>query len=144
MSTDEWLEIVEWVNTRFTPGWTVDRAAAFGIDLKDYAAEDVWDALYRLNERGLEYAPNGSQLGRETVVVVRERIERARYEAQGLPGPPELGPTLSQWLASEGYESWDDAVAAAHRRIFAKGCVHADCDVCGNAVDKASPVSHNM
>lgn len=137
LTTDEWLEIVSWVNDRFTPGWTVDRAAAFGVDVKAYNAEDVWDAVYRLYDRGLEYPPNGSQLLAETGEVVRQRMQQAKWDAQGLPPPAEREDgTWTTWREMIGYAglTLDEAIQTRHGQLYPKGCPHDACDVCGNIV----------
>lgn len=136
MTTDEWLEIVNWVGDRFKP-WTVDQATAYGIDLKSYNPEDVWDALYRLYDRGLEFAPNGSQLRKETTVVVRERLERARYESRGLPPSAAEDQRWGAWRDRLGYTnmSFGEAVETRHRELFPKGCLFSGCGWCGNIVE---------
>lgn len=134
MTTDEWIELVDWVNDRFQPGWTVDRAAAYGFDLKEHSAEDVWDALYRLYDKGLEYPPNGSQLKKGTVEVIRARMERAKWDRQGLPAPQKTGQGWNVWRTQLGYAglTFGEAVEAAHVRLFSGGCPYPGCGLCGN------------
>ena len=135
MTTEEWIEIVGWVNDRFTPGWTVDKATAYGQDLKDYNAEDTWDAVYRLYDRGLEYPPNGSQLKAETTEVVRQRLERAKWEVQGLPPPDQREDlTWATWRELIGYSSMtlEQAAEKRHAELYPKGCPFMPCEVCGN------------
>lgn len=131
MTNTEWLEIVEWVGDRFK-SWTPDQAVAFYDDLHQHNAEDVWDALYRLYDKGLEFAPNGSQLRKETSLVVRERMERAKWEAQGLEPPAGSRYGVVKWLQEQGFDSFAAAVVAAHKRVYPKGCPFAGCRTCGN------------
>lgn len=137
MTTEEWLEIVSWVNDRFTPGWTPDRAVAYGTDLRQFHAEDVWDAINRMYARGLEYAPNGSQLMSETTQAVRDRIERAKLEARGLPPGSSEPLGWEVWRENLGYVglSVDEAIRQRHGELFPAGCPHSGCDVCGNVLD---------
>lgn len=133
MTGAEWTEIVRWVNDRFTHGWTLDKATAYHQDLDGYLPEDVFDALYRIYDRGVEFPPNGGQLRKEATEVVRERMARAKLEARGLSAPTE----------DYGWGSWRDraghagrtllqAVRFSHGRQYPKGCPFAGCDVCGN------------
>lgn len=137
MTGAEWAEVVEWVDARFAAPWPIERARAYAQDLADYQAEDVWDALYRLYDRGLEFPPNGSQLRKETVEVVRARIERARLERQGLPADTSEDMTWEAWRDRIGYGGMtvEEATKESHRRQHPNGCPFVGCDVCGNLVE---------
>lgn len=130
MEPNEWTEIITWLDERFPRGWTPDQAVAFFADLSDYAAEDVWDALYRIYDRGIAYPPTGSELKKETTLVVRDRIQRARDEARGLnPGDLEDG-SWKTWGPKLGWEgSLDEAVKSRHAALYPKGCPFSECDV---------------
>ena len=141
MTHEDWLEIVEWIDQRFTRGWTPDQAVAYYDDLKQWKAEDIWDALYRLYDRGLQFPPNGSELRSEVKDVVRDRMERARYESQGLPAPTNKGMGWADWHERLGLpERWQDAVELAHKRIYPRGCPFSGCELCGN-LDSLSSVT---
>lgn len=136
MTNNEWLEIIEWVDARFNRGWTPDQAVAYFDDLHSHQAEDVWDALYRLYDRGLEFPPNGSQMRKEVSEVVRGRMERAKWDAQGLPVPTKEPMTYAAWHERLGLpERWQDAVTEAHRRIHPSGCPFTGCKECGNILE---------
>lgn len=141
MTADEWLEIVGWVNTRFSPGWSLDRAAAYGVDLKAYHAEDVWDALLMLNDTGLEFPPTGSVLKKSTIEAIQRRMYRAQLEARGLPENAGEDASWDTWKHRLGYDgTLAEAIAGSHGRQFPKGCVHPFCDVCGNHVEAGSEI----
>ena len=133
ISGSDFLEMVEWINDRFTPGWTPDRAAAYAKDLKAYKPEDIWDAIYRLYDRGLEYAPTGSQVKKEVTVVVKDRMMRARQEAQGLPAMSNTDMGWRAWRARLGYSgmTFQQAIEKRHQELWPNGCPWL-CGLCGN------------
>lgn len=137
MTGDEWVEICEWVNTRYSRGWALNQSAAFGADLKDHQTEDVWDAVYRIHDRGGKYPPDGGELGAEVVSVARDRARRERDAKQGLPeATGDL--SWSTWSKRLGFGTLNEAIKASHETRFPHGCPYPDCDV--HVVDIPSSV----
>lgn len=130
MTADEWREVVLWVDDRWPGQWRPEQAIAFYKDLTEFDATDVWAALYRLYDKGREYAPGGSVLRAETIAEVQRVAEEERRKAAlALP------PTNSQQLGWKAYAmatygrevGFAEAIRLEHAKLTA--CQSPQCDL---------------
>ena len=115
MTSDEWLPIVDWVKDRFPDSkWHAEQAVAYFDDVSGQDATDVWAGLLGMYEKGLKFAPNGSQMLAAAKQERRAAAEADRYRALPEPkGQPMQGGYAKARFGED--LSWHDMIVRIHR-----------------------------
>lgn len=90
VTNEEWIELVEWVNTRYPDRpWRAEQAVAYFYDLEEMSIGDVWSGLFALYEAGRAFAPTGSELLAATREAARRAAREEHYRTGGRALPEE-------------------------------------------------------
>jgi hypothetical protein len=134
MTGDQWQEVVEWIADRFPDSqWHAEQAVAYFFDVEAFDATDVWSAVFALYEKGLTFAPTGSQLLAGAYAERRETAMRDRY--RGLPDTMPTQVTWDEYTINRFGER--QSPMEVIRRLHAErtDCTNPGCDIHDNRKD---------
>lgn len=128
MTPDQFDELVDWVDARWpAKPWHPEQAVAYFDDLARFDPTDVWAAMYGLYEKGMAFAPNGSQIVQ--AAIAEQRLSK-RPDLQALPAPDRRDPTSWDKFSERRFGEVVSG-SEAIRRIHAqqKTCGSTRCEV---------------